>query len=108
MLLDDAELWHQAAVDEYNAHLENGTWEIVELPPGRKTVGSRWVFKRKMNPDGTVERYKGRIVVKGYSQIGGIDFDELFAPVAKWESMRTMLAIAAIQGWEIHQIDFTT
>lgn len=108
MKLPDADQWHDAAVDEYNAHLANGTWEIVDLPHGRKTVGSRWVFKRKLNADSTLERYKARIVAKGYSQVGGVDFDELFAPVAKWESMRTMLAIAAIEDWEIHQIDFTT
>lgn len=108
MALPDWERWDEAFQAEFWAQILNGTWELVDLPEGRKAVGSRWVCDIKLNADGTVERYKVRLVGQGYSQIGGIDFDEIFAPVAKWESMRTILAIAATMDWEIHQIDFTT
>jgi hypothetical protein len=75
----DSELWYQAMVREMEAHLENGTWELVKLPPGRKAIGSKWVFKVKRNPDDTVEQYKARLVAKGFGQRPGIDFDETFA-----------------------------
>jgi hypothetical protein len=75
----DSELWYQAMVREMEAHLENGTWELVKLPPGRKAIGSKWVFKVKRNPDGTVERYKARLVAKGFGQRPGVGLDETFA-----------------------------
>jgi hypothetical protein len=71
----DSELWHQAMVCKMEAHLENSTWELVKLLPGRKAIGSKWVFKVKRNPDGTVERYKARLVSKGFGQRLGINFE---------------------------------
>jgi hypothetical protein len=68
----NADLWYQAAVKEMEAHIENGTWELVKLPPGCKAIGSRWVFKVKRNADGSVERYKARVVAKGFSQRPGV------------------------------------
>jgi hypothetical protein len=83
----DANLWYKAAVKEMQAHIENGTWELVKLPPGRKAIGSKWVFKVKRNADGSIERYKACLVAQGFSQRPGIDFDETFAPTAKWAAL---------------------
>jgi hypothetical protein len=103
----DSELWHQAMVCEMEAHLENGTWELVKLPHGRKAIGSKWVFKVKRNPNGTVERYKARLIAKGFSQHPGIDFDETFAPTTKWAALRTILALAALENLELESIDIS-
>jgi hypothetical protein len=68
--------WHEAAVKEIQALVENGTFKLVQLPPGHRAIGSRWVFKVKRNPDGSIERYKARLVAKGYNQRPGFDFTE--------------------------------
>jgi hypothetical protein len=102
-----SELWHQAMVREMEAHLENGTWELVNLPHGRKAIGSKWVFKIKRNPDGTVERYKARLVAKGFGQRPGVDFDETFAPTTKWAALRAILALAALENLELESIDIS-
>jgi hypothetical protein len=103
----DSELWYQAMVREMEAHLENGTWELVKLPPGRKAIGSKWVFKVKHNPDGTVERCKARLVAKGFGQRPGVDFDETFAPTTKWAALRAILALAALENLELESIDIS-
>jgi len=71
-------------------------------------VGSRWIYKIKYAADDSVEKYKARFVAKGYSQKEGIDYEETFALVAKYTSIRTMISLAAERGWEIHQIDVKT
>jgi hypothetical protein len=103
----DANLWYEAAVKEMQAHIETGTWELVKLPPGRKAIGSKWVFKVKHNADSSVERYKARLVAQGFSQRPGIDFDETFAPTAKWAALRTIFALAALEDWELESIDIS-
>jgi hypothetical protein len=103
----DSELWHQAMVREMEAHLKNGTWELVKLPHGRKAIGSKWVFKVKRNLDGIVERYKARLVAKGFGQRAGIDFDETFAPTTKWAALRAILALAALENLELESIDIS-
>ena len=77
------EKWKEAMKDEMNALAKNATWDLVELPRNRKTVGCKWVYKSKKGVDDKVERYKSRLVVKGYSQKQGIDFHEIFSPVVK-------------------------
>jgi hypothetical protein len=88
----DSQQWHQAAIEEIEAHLCNGTWTLVQLPPDRKAIGSRWVFKVKHNADGSLERYKACLVAKGFNQCPGLDYTETFAPTAKWAALRTVLA----------------
>jgi hypothetical protein len=78
------------------------------LPTGRKPIGSKWVFKKKMNAEGKVEKYKARLVAKGYSQVEGIDFGEIFSPVAKLTSIRLLLSVAAAFDFEIEQMDVKT
>jgi Reverse transcriptase (RNA-dependent DNA polymerase) len=77
----------------------------MSLPPGKKAVGCKWVFMVKQNPEGRVERYKALLVAKGYSQTYGIDYDEIFAPVAKMSTVRTLISLAANGGWKLHQFD---
>ena len=92
------EKWVKAMNEEIGAIEKNQTWEVAELPKGHKTIGVKWVFKKKMNPKGKVERYKARLVVKGYRQKAGIDYDEVFAPVARMETIRLLISVAAHEG----------
>jgi hypothetical protein len=103
----DANLWYQAAVKEMEAHIENGTWELVKLPPGRKVIGSRWVFKVKCNADSSVKCYKARVVAQGFSQRPGVDFDETFAPTTKWAALRVIFALATLGDWELESVDIS-
>jgi hypothetical protein len=74
----EGKLWKDAMVEEMESLHKNETWDLVELPNGRKHVGSKWVFKKKLNATGQVEKFKARLVVKGYSQVEGVDFGEIF------------------------------
>jgi len=105
---DQAQEWKAAADLEYTSLMENETWDLVELPPGRTPVGCRWVFKVKHGSDGKVERFKGRLVAKGYAQKYGIDYDETFSPVVRFSSIRTLLAFAVQNDMLIHQMDVVT
>ena len=73
---------------------KNDVWELADLPKGRKVVGSKWVLKIKTDAEGSVERFKARLVAQGFSQKPGIDYDETFSPVARFESVRTVIALA--------------
>ena len=84
---------------------QNNTWEYANLPPGRKAIPCKWVFKTKTDATGNIERRKARLVAKGFLQIHGVDFDETYAPTAKYASIRLLLSIAATADLEIHHID---
>ena len=88
--------------------MENETWELVDLPEGREAVDCKWVFKLKHSCDGRVERFKGRLVAKGYSQKHGLDYDETFSPVVRHQSIRALLAYGVQNGMLIHQMDVVT
>lgn len=98
--------WKQAAEEEYQALLKFGTWSLVPLPPGRKTIGCKWLFKVKTQADGTPIKYKGRLVAKGYVQEAGIDYNDTFSPVIKAVTVRIVLTIAVTNNWKLHQVDF--
>lgn len=100
---EDATEWRAAWDSEVKSLQDNGTWVLEELPEGRKAIGCRWVFKIK--EDG---RYKARLVAKGYAQEAGIDFDETYAPVAKFTTLRMLLALSAENDWEIEGMDVKT
>ena len=100
--------WKSAMEKELKSLDTNDVWDLVELPPGRKAVGSKWVFKIKVSADGSVERYKSRVVAQGYSQRHGQDYDETFSPVIRPECVRTIIALAAKKNLKLHQMDVTT
>ncbi|XP_057749111.1 retrovirus-related Pol polyprotein from transposon RE1 isoform X1 [Arachis stenosperma] len=102
--LDDPN-WKLAVMEEWHALKKNETWEIVDLPQNTKLVGCRWVFTIKCNADGSIERYKARLVARGYTQTYGVDYRETFAPVAKLSSVRILLSLAANYNWPLHQLD---
>ena len=93
---------------EYQSLQSTGTYQLTQLPAGRQAIGCKWVFKIKRHADGSVDRYKARLVAKGFSQKEGLDYKETFAPVAKFSSIRTLLALAAHQDYEVHQMDVKT
>ena len=104
----NSENWWAAMQSEFDAIMKNGTWSLVDLPVGKKAIGTKWVFKLKRKPDGSIERYKARLVAKGYAQEKGIDFEETFAPTCRMTTIRSICALAAHNGWNVHQLDIKT
>jgi hypothetical protein len=94
--------------EELAAIQDNKTWDLCELPRGHRPIGLKWVYKLKRKPSGEIVKHKARLVAKGYVQQQGIDFDEVFAPVARLESVRLLIALAAQFAWKIHQMDVKT
>ena len=103
----DSTKWCAALKSELDSHIENGTWKTGELPPGRPEISFKWVFKTEVNTDGSL-RYKARLVVCGFEQREGLDYQETFVPVAKFPTLRVLLALAAHFDWEIHHMDVKT
>ena len=97
--------WLAAMAKELEALETNKTWQLTLLPPGKKAIGSKWVFKTKLNPDGSIERYKARLVAVGYQQIEGQDFNQTFAPVEKLATVRILIAVATANHWPMCQLD---
>ncbi|RVW92088.1 Retrovirus-related Pol polyprotein from transposon TNT 1-94 [Vitis vinifera] len=97
--------WKEAVMEETRALEKNGTWEVMNLPRGKKLVGCKWVFTVKYKADGTIERYKARLVAKGFTQTYGIDYTETFAPMAKLNTIRVLLSLAANLDLPLHQFD---
>ena len=104
----DGDRWNTAMEKEIESLKTNDVWDLVDLPEHRTPVGSKWVFKRKMNANGTVDRYKARLVAQGYSQKYGIDYDETFCPVVRFDSVRTLIALCVKNDLVMHQMDVTT
>ncbi|KXJ62485.1 hypothetical protein RP20_CCG007100 [Aedes albopictus] len=78
---DDADKWKVAMQEEYDAHVSNETWTLTELPKGRKAIRCKWVYRTKLDADGNLDRHKARLVIKGFSQRKGVDYDETYSPV---------------------------
>jgi hypothetical protein len=101
------QVWQDAMVEEYSSIMTNNVWDIVSRPEGKFVVSSKWIYKIKHVADGSVEKYKARFVARGFSQIEGIDYEETFAPVVRYTSIRTFISIAEM-GWRIHQMNVNT
>ena len=97
--------WGQAVDDEIRVLKKNGTWKLLDLPKGKQPVGCKWIFTVKYKSDGRVERYKTRLVAKGFTQAYGIDYQETFAHVAKLHTMRVLLSLAVNLDWTLQQLD---
>nr|GEV43331.1 ribonuclease H-like domain-containing protein [Tanacetum cinerariifolium] len=97
--------WKQAMLDEYNALITSSTWVLVPRPANVNIFCSMWLFKHKFHADGTLSKYKARLVANGHSQQQGIDYNETFSPVVKPATIRTVLSLAVSRDWPIHQLD---
>lgn len=105
---DDAALWRLAMDEEMESLRANNTWTLEECPRTSRAIPVKWVFKKKLDSNGSVERYKARLVVKGFHQREGIDFEEVFAPVSKYSTMRALLGVVASRDLALHQLDIKT
>lgn len=99
--------WCKAMQVELNALEANNTWKITSLPQNKKVVGCKWIYKVKYKSDGSLDKYKARLVAQGFTQTAGVDYFQTFAPFAKMETVRLILSIAAIHNWHIYQLDIT-
>uniref|UniRef100_I1R8M9 Reverse transcriptase Ty1/copia-type domain-containing protein n=1 Tax=Oryza glaberrima TaxID=4538 RepID=I1R8M9_ORYGL len=104
----DADYWKEAVGSEMDSIIANGTWEVTERPYGCKPVGCKWMFKKKLRPDGTIEKYKARLVAKRYTQKEGEDFFNTYSSVARLTTIRVLPSLAASHGLLVHQMDVKT
>ena len=104
----DVAFWQEAINDEMDSILSNNTWVLVDLPPGSKPIGCKWVFRRKYHTDGSIQTFKARLVAKGFRQKEGIDYFDTYAPVARITSIRVLMALASIYDLYVHQMDVKT
>ena len=100
--------WRHAMEEEYAALLANQTWDLVPRPPRANVVTGKWIWTHKRRADGSLERYKARWVLRGFTQRPGVDYDETFSPVVKPATVRTVLSLALSRSWPVHQLDVTS
>ena len=104
----ESNLWYDAMKDEMNSMASNGVWNLVELPGGAKAIGCKWVFKTNKDSLGNIERYKARLIAKGFTQNEGIDYNETFSPVSKKDSLHIIMTLVAHFDLELQQMDVKT
>ncbi|CAN1255787.1 Retrovirus-related Pol polyprotein from transposon TNT 1-94, partial [Linum perenne] len=104
----DSSFWKEAIQSELESIKSNHTWDLVDLPTGSKAIGCKWIFKRKLKTDGTVERFKARLVIKGFTQKPGLDYFDTYSPVTKISTIRILFALASINHMHVHQMDVKT
>jgi hypothetical protein len=102
------QVWQDAMTEEYQFIMKNDVWDIVLRPEGKSVVTSKWIYTIKYVADGSVKKYKARFVARGFSQVEGIDYEETFAPVARYTSIHTIIALVESMGWQLHQMDVKT
>jgi hypothetical protein len=101
-------VWKDAMGEEYQSIVKNDVWDVVPRPKEKSVVSSKWIYKTKHAVDGSIEKYKARFVARGFSQKEGIDYEETFSPMARYTSIRTILSLAAVMKWKVHQMDVKT
>lgn len=95
-------------MEEYSSIMKNDVWEVVPRLEGKSVVTSKWLYKIKHAANGNIEKFKARFVARGFSRVEGVNYEENFAPVARYTSIRSIISIAAEMGWKIHQMDVKT
>ncbi|GKG49015.1 zinc finger, CCHC-type containing protein, partial [Tanacetum coccineum] len=100
----DVIFWKEAINDEMDSIMGNNTWLLADLPPGCKPLGCKWIFKTKLTVDGTIEKFKARLVIQGFRKKSGIDYFDTYAPVARISTIRLLIALASIYNLIIHQM----
>ena len=105
---NNSKKWKEALDAEYSSLISNETWELVPPPKDANIVRSKWVLKVKQDAVGNINRYKARFIAQGYSQTQGVDYEEVFSPIARDSSIRTLLALANAHDLEVHQMDVKT
>ena len=104
----EKQVWRDAMQEEYQSIMKNDVWDVVPRPERKSVVTSKWIYKIKHAADGSIEKYKARFVARGFSQKEGIGYEETFTPVARYTSIRAIMALAAKLGWKLHQMDVKT
>jgi hypothetical protein len=100
--------WNDAMGEEYQSIIKNDVLDVVPRPKEKTIVSSKWIYKTKHSVDGSIEKYKAIFVALGFSQKEGLDYEETFAPVARYTSIRAILALAIVKKWKVHQMDVKT
>ena len=108
MSIPEVQMWKEAINSEIESILSNHTWELANLPPGSKPIGCKWIFKRKLKPDGSIDKYKARLVAKGYRQKEELDYFDTYSPVTRITSIQMLIAIAVLHNLDIYQMDVKT
>ncbi|KAK4404061.1 Retrovirus-related Pol polyprotein from transposon TNT 1-94 [Sesamum angolense] len=104
----DSSFWKEAIKNELDSIMTNHTWDLEDLPVGSKPIKCKWIFKKKIKPDGSIDKFKARLVVVGYTQKKGIDYFDTYSPVTKIATIRALIALSAINDLMIHQMDVKT
>ena len=102
------QVWKDAMHEEYESIMKNDFWDVVPRPEDKAVVTSKWLYKIKHGSDGSAEKFKARFVAHGFSQKEGVDYDDIFAPMARYTTIRSIIALVAMQGWSLHQRDVKT
>ncbi|KAL0328285.1 UNVERIFIED_CONTAM: Retrovirus-related Pol polyprotein from transposon TNT 1-94 [Sesamum calycinum] len=108
MASSEAKQWKEAVKSEMDSIVSNGTWVLIDLPPRCTTIGCKWIFKKKLKPDGSIDKFKARLVAKGFKQNEGIDYFNTYSPIARLTTIWVLIALASVYNFSIHQMDVKT
>ena len=106
--MEEKKEWKNAMIDEYQLIMKNDVWDVVPRPKGKSIITSKWVYMIKHTADDIIEKYKEIFVARGFSQKEGIDCEEIFSPIARYTSIRSVFSLDVVTKWKIHQIDVNT
>jgi len=104
----DASCWKEAIKSELESIMSNQTWELVDLPNGSRPISGKWIFKKKLRPDGSIDKYKPRLMIRGFNQKKGIDYFVTYSPATIIATIRTLVTLVAIHSLVVHQMDVKT
>jgi hypothetical protein len=105
---DKLQVWKDAMLEEYRSIIKNNVWDIVSRPKDKSVISYKWIYTIKHATDGSVEKFKAIFVARGFTQKEEIDYEETFSPIAKYTSIRTIISLASVLGWKLHQMDVKT